>query len=242
MRKTIIVVVLSDLTSGALLFVASIKFLLLWETAHLAKTEFMTTIMYFMILTELAGRARTSSKKWLNKKCICKEWGQALHNIKEQKTYFCPYWKIVPLFAPYQNSWKSFGGQKVLQAKSSLIGSLVLSKQPLMPPLLVIIWQCHSFDLEPKKVWKEQLLINRQVFPAKKTLESFKKGIQYSRMLQTFATNFCTIFRKINFARSCFQALKPRVHLFLREKSNVAATDFPNFTPFLFETFVASFF
>ena len=176
MRKTIIAVVLSDLTSGALLFVASIKFLLLWETAHLAKTEFMTTIMYFMILTELAGRARTSSKKWLNKKCICKEWGQALHNIKEQKTYFCPYWKIVPLFAPYQNSWKSFGGQKVLQAKSSLIGSLVLSKQPLMPPLLVIIWQCHSFDLEPKKVWKEQLLINRQVFPAKKTSESFKKA------------------------------------------------------------------
>ena len=161
MRKTIIVVVLSDLTSGALLFVASIKFLLLWETAHLAKTEFMTTIMYFMILTELAGRARTSSKKWLNKKCICKEWGQALHNIKEQRkendpqTCFCPYWKIVPLFAPYQNSWKSFGleGEKTLQAKSSLIGSLVLieKQQPLMPPLLVIIWQCHSFDLEPKK-------------------------------------------------------------------------------------------
>ena len=129
-----------------------------YERQHLAKTEFMTTIMYFMILTE---NSRTSSKKWLNKKCICKEWGQALHNIKEQRkendpqTCFCPYWKIVPLFAPYQNSWKSFAleGEKTLQAKSSLIGSLVLieKQQPLMPPLLVIIWQCHSFDLEPKK-------------------------------------------------------------------------------------------
>ena len=177
---------LSDLTSGALLFVASIKFLLLWETAHLAKTEFMTTIMYFMILTELAGRARTSSKKWLNKKCICKEWGQALHNIKEQKTYFCPYWKIVPLFAPYQNSWKSFGGQKVLQAKSSLIGSLVLSKQPLMPPLLVIIWQCHSFDLEPKKSEKSNYWSIGKFFQLKKLQKALKKHSVFKD-----ATNIC---------------------------------------------------
>ena len=161
---------------------------------------------------------------------------------KRTENLFLSILENCPPFCTLSKFMEIFWGQKVLQAKSSLIGSLVLSKQPLMPPLLVIIWQCHSFDLEPKKVWKEQLLINRQVFPAKKTSESFKKSIQYSRMLQTFATNFCTIFRKINFARSCFQALKPRVHLFLREKSNVAATDFPNFTPFLFETFVASFF
>ena len=95
---------------------------------------------------------------------------------KRTENLFLSILENCPPFCTLSKFMEIFWGQKVLQAKSSLIGSLVLSKQPLMPPLLVIIWQCHSFDLEPKKVWKEQLLINRQVFPAKKTSESFKKA------------------------------------------------------------------